>query len=448
MSANTSVSCVPVSGRVLLTLMSCLLAVKLALGQTPVDLTPYYVTYAQPESIFSAGDMYPEYRLVPVEWTAAMGYTGSGPTLENLQPPANAVAYVLGALRMINYLPEGSIGVGALTDGGGPLTVLRRTILGVAGWPCTLDYGRGPPYYSGFPFHMAVLPTKVKAGSSVTRTMTVFGTSANPIPTCQDSARREVTDQLSFGAPIRRTTISGHEYEASPMVMQRNGVPWMTYYFAYRIGIAGGESNWVESNRSAFAADFPKFPSSAENFELTTLPPPIIEGEVVEFVNAKVSPASVGGHYFYASSAEDKAALDASDDWIRTGRQFKSGGYVPVCRFLYKAPGSSSGTHFFTAKADECTQFKTMAGFTYEGTPFRASLPAAPVANVAADDPTRCPPKTVPLYRFFNNPAAGSYLPNHRYLTNRAAGQVTGYAGPGKPAQTWADEGIALCVAG
>lgn len=447
MSANTSVSCVPVSGRVLLTLMSCLLAAKSALGQTPVDLTPYYVTYAQPESIFSAGDLYPEYRLLPVEWTTAMGYTGTNypsPTLRNLQPPANAVAYVLGALRTINYLPEMSIRVGALTDGGGPLTVLRRTILGPEGGPCVDKFGSLP--------NQMALPTKVKAGSSIIGTTTVLGLPTNPVYSCFDTAispgQWNVTDRLSFGALIRRTTISGHEYEASPMVMQRNGVPWMTYYFAYRIGIAGGESNWVESSRSAFAADFPKFPSSAENFELTTLPPPIIEGEVVEFVNAKVSPASVGGHYFYASSAEDKAALDASDDWIRTGRQFKSGGYVPVCRFLYKAPGSSAGTHFFTAKADECAQFKTMPGFTYEGTPFRASLPAAPVAGVAADSPTRCPPKTVPLYRFFNNPAAGSYLPNHRYLTNRAAGQVTGYAGPGKPAQTWADEGIALCVAG
>lgn len=427
--------------RSLPTLICCLVVSAIAAGQA-VDLTLFYVTYEKPPTaVFGtpAPNLYDSY---PVDWGS------SRPQVRSLGPAGATEPYAPAALGSMNLVSDD---VSAwlrtyVSSADGPLSVYRRVSLGPLGGPCMF-------LSSGYP---DPLPTKIRAGTAKVMSAIVFGVPLYPASTCAQggstipgaSSSWPVNDRLAFGAPIRRTTISGHEYEASPMVMQRNGVPWMTYYFAYRIGIAGGESNWVESSRSAFAADFPKFPSSAENFELTTLPPPIIEGEVVEFVNAKVSPASVGGHYFYASSAEDKAALDASDDWIRTGRQFKSGGYVPVCRFLYKAPGSSTGTHFFTAKADECAQFKTMPGFTYEGTPFRASLPAAPVANVAADDPTRCPPKTVPLYRFFNNPAAGSYLPNHRYLTNRAAGQVTGYAGPGKPAQTWADEGIALCVAG
>lgn len=417
-----------------LALICNVFTVPIASAQTTADVTLYYVTYADQSGVVFQGTQSENYfDGLPVEWG------GVKPRTRTLSSSGNTELFTPAALEMLNesYYDTANSDSGRLA---GPFSVYRRNLYGSLGGPCIKNI-----WYTA--------PTKIFAGLSASFTTTVLGLPLiNPADRCRGSllnpGQWPVNDRLAFGAPIRRTTISGHEYEAAPMVMQRNGVPWMTYYFAYRIGIAGGESNWVESSRSAFAADFPKFPSSAENFELTTLPPPIIEGEVVEFVNAKVSPASVGGHYFYASSAEDKAALDASDDWIRTGRQFKSGGYVPVCRFLYKAPGSSTGTHFFTAKADECAQFKTMPGFTYEGTPFRASLPAAPVANVAADDPTRCPPKTVPLYRFFNNPAAGSYLPNHRYLTNRAAGQVTGYAGPGKPAQTWADEGIALCVAG
>ena len=122
---------------------------------------------------------------------------------------------------------------------------------------------------------------------------------------------------------------------------------------------------------------------------------------------------------------------------MRSGLEFKNGGYLPVCRFFYQPPNGGQATHFYTAKPDECAQLKTTAGFTYEGTPFRASLPKSLAAGEFVDNPARCPEKTVPLWRFFNQPTDSTVAPNHRYVLNRLLRVQT---------LSWADEGIGLCV--
>jgi hypothetical protein len=254
----------------------------------------------------------------------------------------------------------------------------------------------------------------------------------------------QLAEELTFLAPVRRVALDGSEYEAAPLVQRMAGVAWMTYYFGYRMGLVAGRSDFDPAQRGRFPSAWAdaSFPHPLYDFELVQLPPPFVEGEVVEYVNTTLGPEASGGHYFYAASASDRALLDQTPGWERTGRDFKSGGYLPVCRFFYRPPSGGATTHFFTARADECEGFKTTPGFTYEGTPFRASLPRPQQPGQRADDPARCPEKTVPLYRAFNDahlrvPAAA---PNHRYARNRAA------LGAFAAAYAWTFEGIALCV--
>jgi hypothetical protein len=240
--------------------------------------------------------------------------------------------------------------------------------------------------------------------------------------------------RVTFGTPTVRTTLDGSRYEAVSVMQHRGDSLWETYHYGYRMGLVA-----AKTNESAPFAD-------RNDFDLSSLPEPIVEGAVTEYLYRPVVPNSSWGHYFYASNELERAALDENEDWMRTGRDFKSGGYLPVCRFFYRPPNGGAATHFYTAKTDECERFKSTPGFTYEGTPFRASLPRPLAANgQAADDPARCPEKTVPLWRYFNQPSNSAVAPNHRYVLNRGIGnRMTSVersnTGP------WADEGIALCV--
>ena len=236
-----------------------------------------------------------------------------------------------------------------------------------------------------------------------------------------------ITDRYTFGAPVLRTTLDGSLYEAAPVTIERNGAPYATLHYGYRMGIVA-----VQTAASVPAAE-------QQAFDLVSLPAPTIEGRVTEYIYRPVADGTPPRlHVFYAASDAERALLDDSELWMRSGLEFKNGGYLPVCRFFYQPPNGGQATHFYTAKPDECAQLKTTAGFTYEGTPFRASLPKSLAAGEFVDNPARCPEKTVPLWRFFNKPTDSTVAPNHRYLLSRFLG--------GARSPTWADEGIGLCV--
>ena len=391
------------------------------------DLTPFFVNYFVPVPMELSPPRYPQlYDGIPEIW-AGTGYNNvTGLPKRTVASGSTTVVAAPGFESAVDSDKWPLVGKEAV-----PRSILQRIYRGTQGGPCE---------------RYVFLPTKIYGGQSMTYSQILGGAGDPTVDGCNNAGvpGGTLTDTLTFGGPIRRSTLDGFEYEAASMRVQRKGVPWATYYFGYRMGSTAGSSNWQDSNRSLFAANFPKFPNSSEDYELVTLPPPFVEGEVIEFVNAKVSPASPGGHYFYATSDADKNLLDGDENWIRTGRNFKSGGYLPVCRFFYLAAGAAAGTHFFTARADECETFKQMAGFTYEGTPFRASLPK--VASAGVTDAQRCPAGTLPLYRFFNHAPAGTYQPNHRYITNRLSGSATSGTLSIDLAALWTDEGLALCV--
>jgi hypothetical protein len=254
------------------------------------------------------------------------------------------------------------------------------------------------------------------------------------------------TDRATFRAPIRRKAIDGSEYEASPMVIERNGVPWRTHFAGYRMGIVASDSNWLDSNlpKAPELSNWPKLPKSRDNFELAKLPYPFIEGEVVEYFKRDDLPTfplfSRPERFAYATSREEQAALDATTLWERSGRTFKTGGYVSVCRIDGPA-AYGVATQFFSANEGECQALQSAPGLISKGYSFRASTPRRTSAAV----PNLCPAGTVGLYRFYK-PNASSVsnraVPNHRFVTlsdpENAADQML-FLG-------WINEGITLCV--
>jgi hypothetical protein len=173
-------------------------------------------------------------------------------------------------------------------------------------------------------------------------------------------------------------------------------------------------------------------------------------GVVVEYIDTVDFPTSPGGHFFYSSDPAEQAAVDAgaAGHFQRTGRQFRTGGSVPVCRFYGSiTPGPNS--HFFTADAAECAALKavqivptptTVQQWNYE----RDEYLTTPV-TVNADNSRSCPAGTLPLYRAYNNafPATGGKNPwdsNHRFTPDPTdiATLVTQFG--------WRDEGIAFCT--
>ena len=255
---------------------------------------------------------------------------------------------------------------------------------------------------------------------------------AGPYP----SATLQTIDEITFHDVKRRTARDGGQYDASPMVIERNGVPWMTYHWGYRMGTVAFTSNWNPEN-PANLADWPALPNSKNDGELVALPPPWIEEEVVEYVNRVNFPAQPDGQYFYAVRAEDKTLLDSIPAWQRSGKSFKSGGYVSACRF-YGGKNGGPNTHFYSADDNECAALKAILQLSYEGQTFAVNVP---LPGVAVDAVKPCPTASKPLYRVYNNASAsnGRFVSNHRYLTERADVATV-------VAQGWVDEGHVMCV--
>jgi len=262
---------------------------------------------------------------------------------------------------------------------------------------------------------------------------------ATAVPNVTLAAR----DEITFGAVVRRTAVDGGQYDASPMTIRRNGVSWMTYHWGYRLGLVASTTDWIPGNAALAPelAAWPALPRREDELELMTLPPPWIEDDVVEYVNRADFPWQPDGQYFYAARLEDKAALDAALVWQRSGRTFKSGGYVSVCRF-YAGNNGGPNTHFYSADASECKALRQIAALTYEGQTFAVNLPLpARTEQQGLPGAQRdCPAGSRPLFRLYNNPAPGSRaVANHRYTTDRA--DVAAFTARG-----WTDEGHVMCV--
>ena len=282
-------------------------------------------------------------------------------------------------------------------------------------------------WWNGFPYTSA----SIRSGSEA-RCANV----SQPYPPAFKPAFQIKSDYLAQ-PPTRRRAVDGSEYDASPLIIKREGVPWFTHFWAYRMGLVASENNFNDADRSKLPTGWSLFSSAAYNFELAKLPPPRIEDDVVEYVNRNDFPKQPGGQFFYAVLASDKALLDSMPNWQRTGKAFKSGGYVSVCRF-YGGKNGGPNTHFYSADDKECAALKSVPALSYEGQTFAVNMPM-PGNNV--DSTKACPIGSKPLYRLYNNASAPGkdYVSNHRYVTERT--DVVAAV-----AQGWVDEGQVMCV--
>ena len=261
---------------------------------------------------------------------------------------------------------------------------------------------------------------------------------ADTIPYCDMSSLCFPTQKVFTALrsqPQRMTTLNGNQIEVVPVKIRLDATPWATYYFGYGVGLVASE---------VFSTQL-----YAPSFSPVSLPPPKADGTVVEYVNTLDFPNAPGGHYFYASGSAEQATVDAggAGKFVRTGRTFASGGFVPVCRF-YGSMSPGPNSHFFTASASECEELKAMQvtptpastqQWNFEGNGFYSVTPVAD-----AQGQMQCMAGTQPVYRAYNNayPKSGGKNPwdsNHRYSTLSA--DIDEMISKG-----WVSEGIVLCA--
>ena len=253
------------------------------------------------------------------------------------------------------------------------------------------------------------------------------------ISLCYPSAK---TYTASRGAPQRLNTLDGNQIEVLRIDIRLDNAPWASYFFGYGVGVVAAYSS---SNA----------PLAVPLFRPVSLPPPKIEGTVVEYVNTADFPNAPGGHYFYSADRAEQAMVDAGavGKFVRTGHDFAAGGFVPVCRFYGSlSPGPNS--HFFTVSEAECASLKSQQAsptpstgqqWNYEGTGLYSVAPA-----INAQGQLQCLSGSVPVYRAYNNayPKGGgknAWDSNHRYSTHSS--DIDNLV-----AQGWVAEGIALCA--
>lgn len=185
------------------------------------------------------------------------------------------------------------------------------------------------------------------------------------------------------------------------------------------------------------------------DFSPRVLPPPGVDGTVVEYVNLLDFPGSPGGRYFYSADTSEQKLIEEGKfgHWQRTGKAFLAGGYLPVCRF-YGSLGAGPNSHFFTVDPAECNGLKSRQSvptpadkpqWNFEGKAFYMTYAQGTEGERA------CPAGTRAVYRAYNgafdaNGKKNTWDSNHRFSLDRADidSMVTNYG--------WTDEGIRMCA--
>lgn len=153
-------------------------------------------------------------------------------------------------------------------------------------------------------------------------------------------------------------------------------------------------------------------------------------------------------YYFITSRDSDKAALDATAGWERTGASFfvfatQQAGTRSVTRFYFDrvALNGARGSHFYTlldsdlmALVNQNPTQSTAPGFARnEGVDSFAYLP------VVTGSGGFCTAGQLPVYRLFRGAVRFPDDPNHRFTTSVATYNAF-------VAQGWDGEGVSFCV--
>jgi Putative binding domain, N-terminal len=168
-------------------------------------------------------------------------------------------------------------------------------------------------------------------------------------------------------------------------------------------------------------------------------PPPPTVIPVVEYYN------SSSDDYFITNVAAEQTMVDsgAAGPWVRTGKNFNSGGSAPVYRFggnsnIDPATAWVYGplSHFYTLWSDEQSWLQTLynpnaAAWVLEG-PTPTYGFSVPMYMTQPNLDSSCPAGTVPVYRANNNG-------RHRYTPIASALQEVLF-------RHWVNEGLAFCA--
>ena len=159
-------------------------------------------------------------------------------------------------------------------------------------------------------------------------------------------------------------------------------------------------------------------------------------------------------YYFITANGAEKAALDGTSGWTRTGNSFmvadadaEAAGALPLTRFYFDgiALNKARGSHFYTMVESERSALRAM-------NPSKANAAGLPVdegnmgyvypqiaAGFGVGFGSYCASSMLPVYRAFRGSTRFPDDPNHRFSTDRAAHVALVAAG-------WDDEGVAFCV--
>lgn len=249
-----------------------------------------------------------------------------------------------------------------------------------------------------------------------------------------------------WGEIERRTTTSGFGYDAvalnyeSAHALEKS----RKLYWGHMLGIVGVEEREV-------VRDYPTNSLiTSLGFDLYDLPSPQAESPVIEYRNTKDFPNSPGGQFFYTADPGEQAFVDGggAGAYLRTGKSFKSGGYVRACRFYgSQSPGPNS--HFYTADDAECKGLRAqqqvpvpddLPQWNSEGIAFSINA-----IKLEANGDRSCPSGSIPVYRAYNRAFDGakknSWNSNHRLsIAQEDIDEMVRTHG-------WVNEGAVMCAA-
>ena len=153
-------------------------------------------------------------------------------------------------------------------------------------------------------------------------------------------------------------------------------------------------------------------------------------------------------YYFITSRDSDKATLDATSGFVRTGASFlvytqAQTSLRPITRFYFDrvALGNSRGTHFYTLLDSD---LQTLAQqnprqSTDPGLPQNEGIDSYAYSPLIAGVGGSCAGGLLPVYRLFRGAARFPDNPNHRFTTSVAT--YNSFV-----AQGWDGEGVNFCV--
>lgn len=260
-----------------------------------------------------------------------------------------------------------------------------------------------------------------------------------------------VTDGYSDTTPIdprlgdwNKPAIFGviHDFEAQYRFKADAAFSWVGYGFVAYLTLSQVEA-LQRDLRVVMITEDSQMPLPLLNLPLKA------DGIVVEYINTADFPNAPGGHYFYSVDPVEQATVDAggAGHFVRTGRSFSTGGFMPVCRF-YGSMSPGPNSHFFTASKIECTGLKAVQvtprptdtqQWNFEGDGFCSFLP-----QLDWHGQMECMAGTEPVYRAYNNAyqidgGKNPWDSNHRYSTRSTDIDEM-------VPQGWRSEGIAFCV--